>query len=261
MAVTPNALVEGPLQAPLQFGLLSILNPRPETEGRWENGVTFQTDAFTELQVTSEYCEAVTIEVDTDRITGEGDPFTVIGSFNCSALGWPHGEAESKAAEHLLTVEGQAVERQFWTNLVSFEDTGLLAPSATELAPVVALATLDELMAQTYGEQGTIHMPRILATVLLAKGALTSSGGQLRTQLGLSVAAGSGYVGNPGDLTDPSDGLWIVGAPPHVAYRSEVFSPGGQFAPSTNDLMAFAYRTYVLGFKPYPFLAQPVTLT
>lgn len=41
--IAPPALVLGAPRVPLLFGLFSVLAPRPEGDGRWQNGITWET--------------------------------------------------------------------------------------------------------------------------------------------------------------------------------------------------------------------------
>lgn len=86
-----------------------------------------------------------------------------------------------------------------------------------------ALGILESHMSRYYAGLGIIHMPRIVATMLLLKGALHLDGNILRTGLGTPVAAGAGYdypnTGPDGNEA-AEDTKWIYATGMVVASRA-----------------------------------------
>jgi hypothetical protein len=109
-------------------------------------------------------------------------------------------------------------------------------------------------------------MTRQAAEIALGLNLLTSSGGQLRTQLGTPVAAGGGYPGTgPTGQVPAVSTSWVYVAPALFGYRGDPFDssarPGDLFDRSLNNLYAVAERSYLLGFDPCGVAAALATLT
>jgi hypothetical protein len=67
------------------------------------------------------------------------------------------------------------------------------AAATTGVEATKGLGILESHLAANYAGKGIIHMPRLVATLLLRLGALHMEGGVLYTGLGTPVAAGAGY--------------------------------------------------------------------
>lgn len=258
MAVAPAAVVEGPSRSPLPFGLFSVLAFRPDTAGRWLNGVAWETGTCAPARgIADPDCDPGTPTEGLPKdLTFEQDivgatPFTVYGAYSCSVGSVAPERAAELARAHLLAREEARVEQALWEgdldnvpNLVAAVTGAGAGATVTGATIEEAWAALEGRLGEEYGSLGVIHAPRALALVALAKGVLETTGGRLRTKLGTPVVAGAGY---------PDEGR-IIGTGAMFGYRSEVFAPapaGGYVIDHRqNDLLAIAERTYVVGFDP-----------
>jgi hypothetical protein len=194
-----------------------------------------------------------------ERTLGEATPFVVYGHDTCSLTGSSFAESQEYANAHLLAREEARAEQALWNgdlgNTPNFNGAnGYPAPTVLGTTfddPVLALAAVEQAIAEGYGSQGVIHMSRALATVLAKY--LEKRGGRLYTRaLDTPVVAGSGYpLGQ------------IVGSPALFGYRGDIFTSsnaeGDLFDRQTNTMYAVAEREYVIGFDPCPVVKAFIT--
>lgn len=258
MTFIPPLTVSGPARAPRQNGLLSVVNLSPEgTDPHWQGGgIQWTSPECGPIDgIGSWACDPETVvglpkDLDSGLLTGEATPFTVYAPFVCTPVGVSVTEAQGHASTRLLANEEARVEQAFWTG--DLENTPNLSGANGYDAPTalgtfdrgyLAIAAVEAEIAETYGV-GVIHVPVRAASILLAKGGLTRSGGRIVTDLGTPVAVGAGYP----------DVLEIRGTSGLVGVRSEVFTSsnraGDLLDRGTNDLHAIAERSYVLGIEP-----------
>lgn len=256
---SPPVFTTGPSRGQMPFGLFSVLAPTPGPE-RWEaGGVTWQALTCEPAQplpfecAPDESSEQLRFE-DSGPNFGEAKPFIVNGFFECGSVGFSPEDARALAEAHLISTEQTAAEKAFWNgdqqnypNLANSggdaDDTPYDAPTNLgSFSPMNAVAELEQFIATMYGSLGVIHVPRDIATRLLAKRLLHTYQGRLFTKLDTPVVAGAGY-----------DGDTIRATPAIFGYRSDVFSNTEQmsgFDVQRNDLRGHAARTYAIGFDP-----------
>lgn len=255
---TPKALVAGAPRQPLPFGLFSVLSFRPEDSARWQGGgvswehlpcdASLNTIGPTQnpQSTTSGLPKTNTIGWGTDGL-GDALVFSVYGYFQASPIAWSPQEAQDRANEALRVLEEAQAEAEFWSgtagSLPSMKDT--IDLGSVGLADIdQAIPLLEKHIAETYGSLGVIHMSRFTASALMnTNGGIEVKGSKLQTKLGTPVVAGTGYP----------DGE-IRATPALFGYRSEPFNssnrPGDLLKTSSNDMMAIAERTYLIGFDP-----------
>lgn len=264
----PPANVEGAPRVPLPFGLLSVLTPRPEGDGKWQNGARWEAltcdpasgigepdcepGAGGETQATG-LPKAFPSD---SNLIDDATAFTVYGSFECSPVGWSPEQAEERARLHLLAREEARVEQALWTG--DLGNTPNLTPATditdgTAASPVLALALLEKWIAEEYGSVGVIHANRSAASTLVSNGLIRVEGSRLVTLLGTPVVAGAGYPGSDPDGDAFVYGYpWLRATPALFGYRSDVFTgsnrEGDNFDRSQNNMRAVAERTYLIGF-------------
>lgn len=247
--VAPLNEVTPPTRTPLNFGLFSIVNFRPEGD-RWNGGVTWLGANCDPVSGVGEVCSDDPIglpkSLDGSPNRGEATPFVVYGNSVCAPIGASLAESEQRAFDHLLEGEEARVEQALWTgdlgNVPNFAgENGVDAPEdlGAETDPVLALAKLEAWIAGSVGVIGMLHMSRGTAAYLLGVGKLEARGGRIRTKLETPVVAGAGY----------GDGK-IVATGPITGYRGEVFTssarPGDLLDRGRNDLYGVAEREYVI---------------
>lgn len=267
VSVAPGSLVTGAARTPLPYGLFSTFTFRPASGERWEAGVQWERQICDPAEgIGQAYCDPadmIGLPKQLDRNgqgSGEATPFTVYGHFNCSPVGYSVDDAQRRATEHLESREQQRVERAFWTgdlgNTPNLQDD-VATIGAGGVGVKEGLGALESYIAAEYGSLGLIHLTRGTALIAAGLGLVEHVGGRLQTLIGTPVAAGAGYPGTGPGITSvpdpiPTDVAWAYVSPPVFGYRSEPFTssnrPGDLFDRATNDLMAIAERTYLLGF-------------
>lgn len=263
MSFAPAAVVEGQPRTALPFGLFSVLSPRPEGDGRWQNGIEWEALTCEPAGGIATDCDPETPDIGLPKdfvggnTNGEASPFTVYGSYSCTPAGRPSlAYAQERATEHLLAREEARVEQALWTGDLANGGFATGAASVgTGLSIVRAVAALEGWLATNYGSLGVIHMTRETALIAVKEGVVEKVGNRLVTKIGTPVVAGAGYTGTGPDGAAPADGAtFIYATPALLGYRSEVFAGADPVAAgfdrTSNDLYAVAERTYVVGFDP-----------
>lgn len=262
-AAAPPSLVQGPVRSPIPYGLFSHLVVRPPDADRWGTGVVWESLTCSAAGLIGAWnpdgpTTGLPKNLAGDSSGGEASVFTVYGHFSCSPVGWTASAAQSRAEQHLLIREEQAVEAALWSGAPgqtpTFPGTASVVLPA-KAAPLKALAALEEALASSYGSLGIIHLTRGAALRLLADSALEHRSGKLFTALGTPVVAGSGYspvAAGPGSALPEVGAVWAYATPALLGYRSDVFTstatPGDLLDRAQNTLYAVAERSYLVGY-------------
>ena len=274
MPFAPAAVVDPIARTALPFGLFSVVTPRPAGDQRWENGVTWEPLACGPASGIGEPdCDPETPTVGLPKafpVSGGADDataFTIYGSYECSPIGHTLDYAQQRATEHLIAREEARAEQAVWTgdlgNTPNFSTAGTQVGGAHD--PKLAVAIAEQYIAANYGSLGVIHMPRLLASVLLTEGTLEARGTRLFTKMGTPVVAGAGYpLTHPDGETTGEN--WIVVTPALMTYRSEVFTAtnraGDLLDRQQNNLYGVAERRYLVAWDecPVPLAIQVETV-
>lgn len=268
MALTfPLVETTGADRAQLPYGLLSVLAPLPGT-GRWAaGGATWQALTCAPAVALPMDCDPgeefdLVNSENTGPSFGMARPFSVHGYFECGLATNTVEGANALAEAHLRANEQTAVEKTFWEgdqgnfpNLATGGDPNEELGEGEESAdpydapvnlgtfgPVEIIAELEDFIAANYGSVGVIHMPRAIATRLIALEVLHTRQGRLYTALDTPVVAGAGYSGDT-----------IRATPALFAFRTDVETHAGGDSGitfGTNDILGTADRTYLIGFDP-----------
>lgn len=254
--IAPPAPVAAPARTALPYGLGSVLGWR--TGDRFMTGVTWVTLTCDPAGGRGgPHCDPEDVvglpkDLTGERVIADATPFIVYGHDQCAIGGGNTPQVGQEfATNHLLAREEARVEQALW-----FGDLGntpnFVGANGYD-APVdlgefgdalLALAAIEQGLAEQYGSLGVIHMSRATAT-LLGKH-LDKRGGRLYTRgLDTPVVAGTGYPDNA-----------IVGSGALLGYRGDVITssnrPGDLLDRADNVMYAVAEREYVIGFDPCP---------
>lgn len=255
-------LAVGPPHVQNAYGLFSVVNfLMNDDRPYWEaGGITWE--AFKALLgAVGEAGSTTGIPKDTtsdDRWFDEptASPFSVYGSFTATPIGLGNlAEIQARALDLLLAGEQARVEYELWTgtsggkpNLAN-NDGDSAAPAPTNLGsstnPVEWVAMAEEFLANTYGNQGVIHMNRANAIRARAARAIEPKGSVMLTAAGTPVVVGTGYGS---DLVKASPA--ILGMRSEVFYSQNRADAGDGLDVKQNNYYALAERTYLLGFDP-----------
>jgi len=275
MALTSprGLLVPGPVARPSRYGLFSVAQPGDTSDGHWQAGLEFEDALCAGIRSTLLHCgepspEPAAKVPDPGPIYRSLDPFTLIGSYDCSTGGRRAGDAFDIATRRLLAREEQGVEEIFWTGITI---DGTLSSSlatgdtdntvtvtdvtgGTTLDPVTALDVLEEAMGTCVPGQGVIHVPLRAASTLASQFLVVPEGDTVHTHTGNLVAFGTGYPGTGPDNASVADGeAWLFGTGQVMVWKSDTFLTPPDVAAAVdrtvNDLTVFAERTYAVGFS------------
>lgn len=276
-SMSPSVEVAPPEFTPYRYGLLSAAQ-RVEGGGRWElGGVNYTTAGCpneTEEWVTrcpvdpppSEPPPEKTLPTGLNQV--EGKPFMLYDGAAC----YPHtGRTEEEliqlAIDNLIAGEQERLEAKFWEQIRQ-QATIVPPPGGTSADAwtnyCLAVGTLDDLLAKTYGGIGVLHSPRFMIASATQKRLTRRDGGRLLDPADNPWAFGAGYTLNgppiPGNDDNPAgDGnVWLIATGPVVLRRSDI-QTHATFGIRDNERRALAERNYVLT-ADCPALAVRVTI-
>lgn len=274
MAYAPAVVVEGPARQALPYGLFSVLTPRSSGgDPHWQNGVIWETlTCEPVLGLGDPSCDTgrdttgIPKQFAASGLPGAATPFAVYGSYTCTPLGHSPEYAQAQAVAHLLAREEARVEQAIWSG--DLDNTGFITGATsvgTALSLARGLAALEQWIATEYGSLGVIHVTRDVALLLLGAQLAVVKGSSLYTALGTPIVAGAGYPGtSPLGAAPAAGSAYLYATPALLGYRSEPFagaSPASAgFDRATNDMLAVAERTYVVGWDSCGTAVVSVTL-
>ena len=273
MIPAARPLVSRPVRVTSPYGLITSVGLPTGDDPHWLMGVRTEIGTCGPATVTTASC-AVTgtgdlIKLDALSVRGVS-AFTVYGSPTCGTPGFID-DAVKYATDALLSGEGRAVEREFWTGTAgttphlaanvavtgsdgAIEQTAAVIVSGAPLTgvdPVEGLARLEEALGWCYGAEGVIHAPNSVITHWDAFSLLRRDGLKLRSPSNHIVVNGNGYPGTAPDGTGPATGLrWVYATGAVDLRRGPVETMSTANAEildrAKNDVAVFAHRTYVI---------------
>lgn len=273
--MSPAVEVSPPEFIPYRYGLLSAAT-RLEGGGRWElGGVAYTTSGCPNN--TAEWITRCPIDppppdpppektIPTGLNQVEGKPFMLYDAAAC----YPHtGRTEQEltdlAIANLIAGEQQKIEEKFWEQM-RLTATIVAAPAGASQwdSYCLAIGTLDDLIAKTYGGLGVLHSPRFMIGSATQKVLTRRDGGRLLDPADNAWAFGAGYdrkgppVSGDDDNEAPAGQFWLYGTGPVVLRRAEI-QAHASFGIRDNERRALAERNYVLT-ADCPALALLVTI-
>lgn len=234
--------------APLEVAPYGLLNPafsvHGDSEGRWENGFSLESEACNVTVKNKDLCDAtnvvtvVNLPRDQALRSFDQDPIVVEVTDGCSTFGLKPQDRMDRLERQLEAATQFALEREFWTGAVARAATPdlpnryLASTTATDVTPTpgtpvkakFGLALLEgAINSSGIGTVGTIHADRGTASVLPLK----DVDGVLKTTLGNTVVAGSGYTGSgPTGAAPTGSQKWMYATGPvMVQLGRKYFTP------------------------------------
>lgn len=252
--IAPKQRVSAPAPSPTTGGLFSQFAPIEDSSIRWENGVTWEDVARTDIGSIGQYQKPGTVKglpktLDTPRgVTLESlEPLTLYAVFRTTPLDHTPEEAVAIAAQRLAQYEEYEVEKALWSGVKGSGPALIKVQEwANNSGPQDAENSWNaaEHYARTPGIKPTFHMSRRLCGLLTARQMIVCKpDGTFQTKMGTPVVAGYGYVDKP---------PIIASTGPIQIYRGDVFTStnaGGGFDKGQNDLTAVAERQYVIAYN------------
>jgi hypothetical protein len=225
---------------PAAYGVLSpAASVVVDTSSDWNRGIDFETLNCAANIRLSAICSTASgvsvVEAEDGQLFRSYMPFAIETEFECSTFGFGHRDYERVAAGFMEAAQQKAIEHELWTGELSkqqldvwnseqhagssFPNRWLAHSDAVDVTvgggPVKAkfgLALLEKALGDCgAGIKGTIHMTRDIASVL----GLKDKNGALRTTLGNTVIAGTGYTGSGPNGVEPSGTqVWMYATGP-----------------------------------------------
>lgn len=268
-----GVLVSPPSCEPADFGLLSVAEMVDEPEGHWQTGILYEVQSCTDILILTPHCppgEYMKPGAGGNLTTEYSDPFTLMASYECGAVGRPLSEAWDLAGSRLDRGEQRSLERAFWTgkdvegndiapSLSENPDAVDLTPGAGTVDITTGLSILETWAGAEYPCEPIVHVNRGLATYLGERGLInaelaTVSGSKVLTATGTGtrVAVGGGYgiTGPGGDVPTAGEAWMFITGSILVRRSPAFFTPDrGDDAAAVdryvNNITVFAERTYV----------------
>lgn len=274
MAIAPRGfLVKSPrCIETLKYGLLSVVTPFTPGDPHWAaSGIEWEDDLCGDgTETFIDNCppaSGFTKPAQRDLNFCATDPFVAVGSFDCTPVGRPAGEAFEVARRRLLAWEGRQVEETLWTGLASNGDVnpsfafgnpdcGILPVDvnpAGAVDPVTAISLLETALAAEV-PCGFIHVPVSLVAFLKAHKVITVENGELYSPAGYRIVVGSGYPGSgPANVAAAAGEVWIFATGPMLIARGNVIMVPESVAEGVNrninNITVRAERFYSVGFS------------
>lgn len=252
--IAPKQRIEAPVTQRTRGGLFSQFAPIEDSSIRWENGVTWEDVARTDIGSIGQYQKPGTVAglpkaLDKPKgVTIESlEPLTLYAVFRTTPLDHTPEEAVAIAAQRLAQYEEYEVEKALWSGVRGAGPALINVQEwANNSGPQDAESAWNatEHYARTPGIRPTFHVSRRLCGLLTARQMFECKpDGTFQTKMGTPVVAGYGYVDKP---------PIIVSTGPIQIYRGDVFTStnaGGGFDKGQNDLTAVAERQYVIAYN------------
>lgn len=232
--------INAPNVTPRPHNLFTVAPPTTPPDPHWSAGVMWDPLACLRTGVWLDQCVSgagdgspKVVSDCTQQAMQQFQPFTVYAAIKRS--GGDPDDSVALARSTLGNGENFGVEQYLWDRFVAT----VAAPVAATNAPT-ALATVEQALAANYMGQGVIHLTPYIATILGAQGLIGASP-KMTTVIGTPVVVGAGYD-TPTNTIYGSGQIVVVRGTidEHDAWDRQV-----------NDHVAFAERTYVVGWDCY----------
>ena len=289
--------------SPYPYGLLSVANitRHSEDQDHWARWTAHQydSDGFAARLLTIADDDVTNGELYDGRNQPrflEYIPFGIEVEDFASTFSLPYQDRFERVKRILECVTSKAIERELWEGYAAQDASNAnayftKANASTDVTvtaggdvPRVALARLEGALASCpSGQHGTIHMTRLMASLLndsldrldymepLNASGVTQKGQRIVTRSGTPVVVGSGYTGNgPSGATGESKTTtteWLfatgyvdveMGA---IKVVNEDLARSITVSSNTNDVRIKAVRTAAVHFEPCCHYAVRVNYT
>ncbi len=200
-----------------------------------------------------------------------GFRFAAYGGVTCKAVGLDMADQEAQVRTVFERGESTAVERALMetrfrpaagANVGRWEPTVDITPASGAVKPGLGVALLEGFYASLYTGSPTIHMPRVIASLLLGVDGASMDGGVIETKLGSKIAAGVGYDfpnTGPDGVAAPVGERWVYATGAVYIGRGET-TIQQSFEQLNNDVVVLGERAYVVAVDG-PVVALRVTVT
>lgn len=175
----------------------------------------------------------------------------------CKGIGYDEGSlAEVQAtfeANESVAVERALMQQRFVQNGVIWAAPVDLTPAGGAVQPEVGLAILEGHASWNYAGSPTIHAPRSIGSLILARAAVERQGNVFLSKQGSKVASGGGYENpnqSPAGVAAPAGEKWMYASGEVSVYRGPV-EAHNQMNRDTNEVFSLVERQYTVAVDCY----------
>lgn len=218
------------------------------------------------------FCAPNTKDLDNNEADWvSGFRMAAYGGVTCKAVGMVMAEQEASIREVFERGESTAVERALMDvrfRAAAGENAGRwdtptdITPAGGAVKPGVGVALLEGFFSSVYTGAPTIHMPVVIASLLLGVDGATLDGGVIRSKLGSKIVAGAGYDypnNSPAGAAAPTGERWVYASGAVVVGRGPT-EVRQTFEQTNNDVIVLGERAYVVAVDG-PVVALRVTVS
>jgi hypothetical protein len=255
------ALIEPPLPPPRPYGLFDVaLGPMPfPVDPAVGGGIQYQpNDCEDDVFLYAMNCGPAVSGSKTFSAVEpaiSGNPFGVITSYQCGAIGYSFEEAKARVLTRMALREQTGVERRVWQGVPLGGIGGIpgLFQSAVTLpaasCPTTAVQALEQALADNGVFGGIIHArPNMAAQLGRSHLIETGPGRRISTYLGTPVVFGQGYNGTGPQgqaITTTTEYMYASGRILLWATDADVPDPRQTFDQVNNVMFTIAEKVYV----------------
>lgn len=252
--VTTATYPVAPTVTPLEGTLLDAATVT--NDFAWLDGNDlFESYNCMKFEQSAEFCAPNTKVFDQGAGWQDGIRFAAYGGVQCKAIGLDQPYMLSEVERVFQAGESTAVERALMAQRfrVDTETTPRwdapvdLTPVAGAVKPAVGVAILEGYAANEYVGAPTLHMPRVIGSLLLGADGVALENRVLRTKLGSKIAAGAGYDYDnygPDGSAAPVGEKWLYATGEVVVGRGPAIVRQ-VMAHEDNDVFVLAERGYI----------------
>jgi hypothetical protein len=182
----------------------------------------------------------------------DGIRFAVYAGLTCKTVAFD-AQAESELRRVFEMTESRGVERALMQSRFTTPAATDVTPAGGAVDPTVGVAILEGDASCKYAGLPTLHVPRVIGTLLTRNGAMARTGNEFFTVQGSKVASGAGYGcpnNGPTGAAPAAGEQWVYASGEVVVARSEIIIQK-QIDRVTNETLVLVERLYVAAVDCY----------
>lgn len=248
-----------PVVEPLIGSLLATADVRPGAFNGYLLGgsTTLAADLFESynsmtFRRSAVFCGANAKTFDQGSTWVDGFPFVAYGGLLCNAVGLDRDEWQREAERAFDAGASIAVEAAVMDVLFSpasgFPVPVDLTPAAGTAKPKVGIALLEGYMATRYIGAPTIHLPTVIASLVMGADGVAFEEEVLKSKLGSKIVNGGGYDTanvSPAGVAAPVGEKWIYATGEVLVLEGRIDAQQA-FNQSNNEVTLLAERPYIV---------------
>lgn len=248
-----------PVIEPLIGSLLATADVRPDFNGYLMQGSTtgaadlFESYNTMQFRRSAVFCGPNSKTFDQGSTWVDAFAMAVYGGTLCNAVGLARDEQLREAERAFDLGESIPVEAGVMDTL--FSPTGGVFPTPTDLTPAggavkpkVGIALLEGWFATRYLGAPTIHLPTVIAALVMGADGVAAEENVLKSKLGSKIVNGAGYdIANvsPAGVAAPAGEKWIYGTGEVLILKGDI-APQQVFNQSNNEVTTLFERPYIV---------------